>query len=75
MPKKPITAEREIFMLERRVFKLEQRLASQKAKYEKQIAKLKARKQPVITEEERKKLITRRDTALAANRMQSQNRR
>jgi hypothetical protein len=68
MPKKPsIATELEILKLQRRVFQLEQQLVSMKAKYEKQITKLKARKPPVITDVQRQKLIARRDRALKAN--------
>jgi len=68
MPKKfPIAARSQILKLREQVFNLKQKLVRTKANYEKQIAKLKARKQPVITEEEREKLIARRDKALEAN--------
>ena len=36
-----------------------------KANYEKQITELKARKQPIITEVEREKLLARHEKALA----------
>ncbi len=68
MPKKlPISTQRQILRLEKRVFNLEQKLVRQKAKYEKQIAELKARKQPVVTEEERLKLLARHEKAERAN--------
>jgi hypothetical protein len=66
MPKKPsIATERQILKLERRVFKLEQQLVSMQAKYEKQIAKLKATPQPIITEEQRRRLIAARERLVA----------
>lgn len=57
----------QILRLKEQVFNLKQKLVRTKANYEKQIAELKAKKQPVITEKEREKLIARRDKALAAN--------
>jgi hypothetical protein len=68
MPQKlPISTQRRVLKLEQQVFNLKQKLARTKAKYEKQIAELKAKPQPVITEKERLKLIERRDAALEAN--------
>ena len=60
----PIAAQRKILELEQRVFKLERQLAKTKTKYEKQIAGLRGRPRPVMTEEERLKLIERRNAAL-----------
>jgi hypothetical protein len=60
--------ELEILELERQVFDLKKKLASTKVKYEKQIAELKARKPPVLTEKKRSEIIERRDRALLSNK-------
>lgn len=60
--------ERENIRLDRQVFNLQQKLVKMEAAYEKQIAELKARKPPPITEEERVALLRRHEEALAANK-------
>jgi hypothetical protein len=56
--------KQQILRLKQQVFGLKQKQVAMKAEYE---AKLKAKKRIVIPEEERVKLLTRRDKAIAAN--------
>jgi hypothetical protein len=63
--RKLIQLEQRNLKLERRIFSLQRKLDNMKTEYE---AKLKAKKQIVITEEKRAKLIERRDAALKSLR-------
>jgi hypothetical protein len=64
-PERKITQlEQKNLRLERRILSLERKMANMKAQYE---AKLKAKKRIAIPEEERQKLIARRDKAIAAD--------
>lgn len=66
-PKLPIQTQRKILKFEQRVFKLEQQIVRLKAKHIQEIAKLQAENQklrnnpPVVTEEQRMKLIALRE--------------
>jgi hypothetical protein len=59
-----IRLERENVMLRQRILNLERKMDKTKADYEK---KLKVKSKIVISEEQRQKLLARRDKALAAN--------
>lgn len=67
MQRIPISTQRKILKLEQQVFNLKQRLVRMKDKYEKQIANLKALPQPIITEEQRQKLIAQRQRLLGGD--------